>query len=193
MTLMVKEKSHLQALPFRVVLRTATGLVVERDDDGWGQMGKAQAFRFSEEDFPAKVLWTYADEITPPDIDPDMAVEFVRQLRAKAQEQAGVQETGEDAVDSTGSTEGVDQGEREHYNDGDKETAGARDFSDGGSHDFSEGPPLEFATELVDGGITPNGRNQGVPDVEVILPERPVSPPEPKVGTDVEDWHGKAT
>jgi hypothetical protein len=116
----VTEFDHLQALPIAVVLRTGRGVVIERDESGWRQMGTENTFVFDKKkDFPSQILWTYADEIVPPDIDPDMAVELVRQLRqaqaAEQQRQAeqAQQAPGAPGVDSTGNNPGVDQAQQQ--------------------------------------------------------------------------------
>jgi len=73
----VKSAEHLEALPLRVVLRTAVGHICERTPVGtWLQTGEADPVALTDDDFPAKVLWTAADDIAP---DPEEA-EALRQL-----------------------------------------------------------------------------------------------------------------
>ena len=64
---------ELKALPFWVVVRTKRGAVRERGphsgDASWSQMGSEHAVGWEDEDFPVRVLWSYADEIAPPPLD----------------------------------------------------------------------------------------------------------------------------
>jgi hypothetical protein len=88
-----KSYEELWALPFWVTVRTAQGQIRERDQHSgsWSQMGSEGGVGWQDDDFPVTVLWSYADEVKSDDIDPDMAVELVRQLRA-AQAQAAAQQ-----------------------------------------------------------------------------------------------------
>lgn len=63
----VKNEDELAGLAQWVVIRTASQVVCERDRQGfWHAMGSEHAVTWSDEDFPAQVLWSYADEIAPP-------------------------------------------------------------------------------------------------------------------------------
>lgn len=61
----VKSLHDLDAMPLRVVIRTATGEVFERDISGWKTTGTETPRALEEADFPARMLWSAAEDIKP--------------------------------------------------------------------------------------------------------------------------------
>lgn len=67
----VESYEHLKALPQWVVIRTSNGVVREREHNGcWSQIGTSADVVWDGTDFPAKVLWSYAEEIAPDPLPP---------------------------------------------------------------------------------------------------------------------------
>jgi hypothetical protein len=91
----IAEADHLRALPLCVTIRTKSGRTCERSESGgWTEMGKAaKAVTFDEEDFPAKVVWSYAEEIGDPATEAlaQLAVVLLNAQQTKAQQLAVAQ------------------------------------------------------------------------------------------------------
>ena len=65
----VAELDHLKALPLCAVVRTKDGKLRERIETGvWIQIGTDHAVEWNDEDFPATVIWDYAEEINDPSL-----------------------------------------------------------------------------------------------------------------------------
>jgi hypothetical protein len=73
-----KSYEELKALPYWVIVRTARGRVRERGYRNtpslWSEMGMIEDPEWTDEDFPAQVLWSYVQEICPPVMLPPLGV-----------------------------------------------------------------------------------------------------------------------
>jgi hypothetical protein len=60
---------HLRAAPVSVIIKTKSGRTCERGELGWTEMGQPRDHEVTfddETDFPATVIWSYAQEIGDP-------------------------------------------------------------------------------------------------------------------------------
>lgn len=83
----VAEQGHLRALPLAVMVRTAKGEIRSRDESGWSTMGSERSVSWDAEDFPAKVMWSYAEEVGDPGVEALANLALVMMRQQFAQEQ----------------------------------------------------------------------------------------------------------
>jgi hypothetical protein len=83
----VAELDHLRALPLAVMVRTAKGEIRSRDEGGWTSMGSERSVVWDDEDFPAKVMWSYAEEVGDPGVEALANLALVMMRQQFAQEQ----------------------------------------------------------------------------------------------------------
>lgn len=149
----IKNADALLAMPLWLVLRSAKGVVYERDNQGyWHEMGSEHSVAFNEDDFPANLLWTYADEL----IDPEEAqkVEAIKQFAEmiqKAQQQ-------QPQVNPTGGQPGVEQAP------GTETTSEVTaPFQPTDTNGEVTAPPFNI-TRFPDGGFGINGKHYRAPE-----------------------------
>jgi hypothetical protein len=85
----VAELDHLQALPLTVMVRTAKGEIRARNENGWTRMGSGSPVSWDVDDFPAKVMWSYAEEVGDPGVEAlaNLALVMLRQQFVNEQTQ----------------------------------------------------------------------------------------------------------
>lgn len=83
------ELDHLRALPLAVMVRTAKGEIRARDESGWTRMGSGSPVSWDVDDFPVKVMWSYAEEVGDPGVEAlaNLALVMMRQQFSNEQAQ----------------------------------------------------------------------------------------------------------